>query len=117
MNDKSVDDPLVDDIKEALNRCSEQLDPASLDRLNQIRRKALDQQKTSSKVRKPLLWVPAGGVATAAIVAMLWYEPQQPVINQGLEDFELLTSETELEMLDDMEFVAWMMLEDPSNAG
>lgn len=116
MSDEPINDPMIEGIKHALDQKSEQLDPDIQAKLLQMRRQAMAQANNKPAMHKPLLWAPAGGMVAALFAVMLWYEPavQHP---SELDDFELLTSDTELEMLDDMEFVAWLMLEEQPHAG
>ena len=59
--------------------------------------------------------MPAAGVAAAAAIAVaLWSgnDPVDPVaVPETLTDFELLLAEDSFEMLEDLEFYAWIDLD------
>ena len=90
----------------------EQLDAATLSRLNQGRQKALQEIQTAGPAVQWARWVPAGGLAAAAVVAVLvWQgtpvEHSAPAAGSAT-DFEILLSEDSLDMLEDLEFYSWM---------
>ena len=61
----------------------------------------------------PFWLVPAGGLAAALAVALLW--PQGPAGLPEIDENEFAAA-IEMDMLDEIELVAWM-LEEESNAG
>ena len=90
----------------------ERLDAATLSRLNQGRRKALQEIHTAKPAGQWARWVPAGGLAAAAVVAVVVWQGA-PVEHSAPEpgsvtDFEILLSEDSLDMLEDLEFYSWM---------
>jgi hypothetical protein len=90
----------------------EQLDAATLSRLNRGRQKALQEIDAAGPAGQWARWVPAGGLAAAAVVAVvLWQgapvEHSAPAAG-SVTDFEILLSEDNLEMLEDLEFYSWM---------
>ncbi len=90
----------------------EQLDAATLSRLNQGRQKALQEIDTAGPAGQWVWWVPAGGLAAAAVVAVVLWQGA-PVEHSAPEpgsatDFEILLSEDSLDMLEDLEFYSWM---------
>ncbi len=109
-------DPITQKVVDALESQADATDKATLDALNQARRKAMTRIRKPSRAR-PVYWLPATGLVSAVVVAMLWFQQPHAPHPQSLDDFELLTSEEDLEMLEDMEFVAWLMLEEDQNAG
>lgn len=94
-------------VRTQLDESEQSLDAATLSKLNQARQKALAQG------RKPawIIWVPAA--ATASIVAaliggnLLMQQPDIETNGQSVafEDIELLTSEADLELLQDMDML------------
>lgn len=90
----------------------EQLDAATLSRLNQGRQKALQETQTAGPAGQWARWVPAGGLAAAAVVAVVvWQgapvEKNTPAAGIAT-DFEIILSEDSLDMLEDLEFYSWM---------
>ena len=90
----------------------ERLDAATLSRLNQGRQKALQEIDAAGPAVQWARWVPAGGLAAAAVVAVVvWQgmpvEHSAPAAGSPT-DFEILLSEDSLEMLEDLEFYSWM---------
>ena len=109
----------MNDAKDALERRAKQLfdesvdglDAASLSRLNQARQKALE----ASTRRTPSLarWAPVGGLATAAAVALLLIQSPatiEPPADAGAVEFEILLSDDNLDMLENLEFYDWIDL-------
>ena len=83
--------------KRLFDESVEQLDAATLSRLNQARQKALE----ASPRRMPSIvrWAPVGGLATAAAVAMLLIQSPSTVdlpTDAGAVEFEILLSNLEL---------------------
>jgi hypothetical protein len=90
----------------------ERLDAATLSRLNQGRQRALQEIHTAEPAGRWALWAPAGGLAAAAVVAVVvWQgapvEHSAPAPDSAT-DFEILLSEDSLDMLEDLEFYSWM---------
>ena len=90
----------------------ETLDAATLSRLNQGRQRALQEIRVAGPAGQWARWVPAGGLAAAAVVAvMVWQgtpvEDTAPAAGSAA-DFEILLSEDSLDMLEDLEFYSWI---------
>ncbi len=101
----------------ALDESARDLDAASLSRLNRARQIALAELKPNQSSKKwtmgTLALVCAG--ALAFVVAPRFDSRDQiPVLIQTnndtalMEEFELLSSEDQLEMLENLEFYAWL---------
>lgn len=100
--------------KAAFDQRVGQLDAATRSRLTRARHAALaGLERPPARFRG---WLPAGALAAAALLAvMLWPRPQPaadrspvPLASTAGEDFELITSGDDLDMLDeDVEFYAW----------
>jgi len=104
--------------KKLLDDSVDSLDAATLSRLNQARQKALGSRATGTHRTNFFLTAGTGAVfvsfAVAAIVVLLWTTvPQQqpPVLAQQYEDIDMLTSDAELDLLEDLEFVSWLVEE------
>jgi hypothetical protein len=93
----------------------ERLDARTRSRLTQARNRALEEVKHSAPHRR-WIWAPAGGVALAAIVAVvlssggLRSSPETGAL--ALEDIDIVADSENFEMLEDVEFYMW--LEDAS---
>lgn len=114
MND--ADEALQKRAKQLFDNSVDELDAATLSRLNRARQAALE----SSSHRLPALirWAPIGGLATAAAVALLLVQSPttiQPPADAGIVDVEILLSEDNLDMLEDLEFYDWIDLSDEQN--
>ena len=94
--------------KQAFDQSVDSLDAATLSRLNQGRHEAL----AGAAGRRPIMrWAPAGGLAAAAVVAVVLV--QSPTVvetppGNTAADFEILLSEDSLDMLEDLEFYDWL---------
>jgi hypothetical protein len=89
----------------------ERLDARTRSKLTQARNRALDEVKKGARQRR-WIWAPAGGVALAAIVAV--------VLSSGglrsgaepgtlaLEDIDIVADSENFEMLEDVEFYMWL---------
>ena len=107
---------IVQEAKALFDQSVQELDAQTLSRLNRGRQAALAEVgKKSGLTLGAGLWLPAAGVAAAAVFAVvLWngettVEPISPTAS--VTDFELLLDEDSFEMLQDLEFYAWMELE------
>jgi len=97
----------------AFEETVERLDGATRSRLNQARQRAL---AAAVRRRPPLLRavMPAGGLAAAVAIAVLLWRAQAPGPESSLEpravldDIEIVVAGESFEMLEDMEFYAWL---------
>jgi hypothetical protein len=89
----------------------ERLDAGTRSKLTQARNRALDEVNKGA-IRRGWLWAPAGGIALAAIVAVV-------MLNAGgsrsgadpglaLEDIDIVADSENLDMLEDVEFYMWL---------
>ncbi len=115
-NDKKItDEAFLKQSKNLLDDSVDSLDAATLSHLNQARQKALDVNRGTP--RSSFLHVTRTGslfasFAVVAIVVFFWATttPQQPpVLAQQYEDIEMLTADADLDLLDDLEFVGWLI--------
>lgn len=108
--------------KAAFDDSVESLDATALSRLNQGRHAALEQLASGRSKAEWLRWLPAGGVAAAALITLIVMRGPEiesmPV--EVVSDFEILLQGESLEMFEDLEFYSWMddlELEAGSNVG
>lgn len=96
----------------------ERLDARTRSRLTQARHAALDELRRS-RPRARWLWVSAGGLTAVALAVLIGSWPgTEPAAPRALplEDFDLVADSENLELLQDVEFYAWLAEETPSTA-
>jgi len=107
------DDALVSKAKQLFDESVDGLDGATRSRLNRGRQAALSE--VTSRPRRVSQWLPAGGVAAAAIALMVvWNGAEQmdvPQVPEIATDMEILLNEDSLEMIEDLEFYSWIDLD------
>lgn len=107
MTDTRNDERLQQQAKTLFDNSVEELDAATLSRLNQGRHKALEELQRPGLVAWGR-WAPVAGVAAAAVVAVVMINgPGGEVPSDGavtVADFEMLLEADSLEMLEDLEF-------------
>jgi hypothetical protein len=96
--------------KQAFDDSVERLDAAALSQLNQGRHAALEKLASGRSRAAWMRWVPAGGVAAAALLTMIMMRGPEiesmPI--EVVSDFEILLEGESLEMFEDLEFYSWM---------
>ena len=123
-NEHLEDGQLEAKAKAAFDESVERLDAATLSRLNQNRQAALAEVGRSASGQLWVRWMPATGIATAALVAVVVMQGPATVDIPGddpsITDFEILMGDDSLEMIEDLEFYSWMEaadLEPTNNVG
>ena len=97
---------------ESLDRSIEHLDASTLSRLNRARHQALARANrprllTSTRLKAATVAV----LAITVINGWLFYSP--PDMKQmNTEDFELVIANEDFELVQDLDFIAWMIEED-----
>lgn len=107
-----ADQDLVERSKAAFDASVRQLDARMLSRLRIARERALD----SVRPQRNWAWLPAAGVVAAGIVGAIiltarWNAPSEQFAassNDLAEDMALLLGSEQLELLDEVEFYAWL---------
>lgn len=111
MNEAGKDRDTAERAKALFDDSVERLDAATLSRLNRGRQRALEELDSRRRLGAWLRWVPATGVAAAAVLTvMIMNDPAVPLPEESLSvtDFELLLEDDSLEMLEDLEFLLWL---------
>ena len=115
-------DRLEERSRELFEDSVERLDARTRSRLNQARQRALDEIKKGS-TRRYWLGAPLGGLAAAALIAVLLIrgggEPGAPALENGglwLDDFDIVADTDSFEMIQDVEFYSWLAQES-ANSG
>lgn len=113
MNDRddvSVNDEFVHQAKDLFDASVDKLDGATRSRLNRGRQAAL--QQIAPETRGWQQWVPAGGIATAAVAAFVVWSwtgtVEKPLVPEMASDIEILLDEDSLEMIEELEFYSWI---------
>lgn len=103
---------IEDKAKRLFDESVDALDGATLSRLNRSRQVALEEARPGRSLFLRL--APVGGLAAAAAIAVVMLQsPVEIAAPDNAADFEILMSEDSLDMLEDLEFFAWMELEEP----
>ena len=105
------DERFAEQAKEKFDDSVERLDAATLSQLNQRRQAALAEVASKDSGVRWGRWLPATGIAAAAVIAVLII-PDGPdvVIPDEATDFEILLSDDNLEMIEELEFYDWLEL-------
>ncbi len=108
------DERFAEQAKELFDDSVERLDAATLSQLNQRRQAALAEVSSKGSPVRWGRWLPAAGVTAAAVVAVVMMQGQ-PVVDvdptmEAATDFEILISEDNLDMIEELEFYAWLEL-------
>jgi hypothetical protein len=90
------------------------LDGQTRSKLTQARYRALQELAARPGLTWSRSWLPAGAVAAVALLSlMLWQGRIEPLSDGGFDvaavtDFEILLGEEELDMIEELEFYAWL---------
>ena len=90
------------------------LDGRTRSKLTQARYRALDELAEPARPAWSRFWLPAGAAAAVALLSlMLWQGQIEPLTEGGFDvtavaDLEILLSQEELDMLEALEFYAWL---------
>ncbi len=116
---KKSDEKFAQEAKTLFDGSVDDLDASTLSTLNQGRHRALAELK--ARPEQWLRWVPAAGMAAAALLAVMVILPDPVVVEPmpaAVSDIEILLGEDSIEMLEDLEFYAWIdMLEQENDVG
>lgn len=107
--------PFEERIKSGLNERAEHLDTATRQRLQNIRREALNQSKKTNwlSMFSSSYWMPAAGLTICGLFATLLFLPQLNSTQDTTEIdqtamIELLDSPEDLEVISDPGFYLWI---------
>lgn len=102
---------LLDSISQHLDDSVDALDAVTLSKLNQARHRALE-----TKASHVPNWLPSGAFAAVFIaIAAGWLFTHPPAFMQTPEATALLSDE-DIEMIDDLEFVSWLVEQDDAGS-
>lgn len=117
------DDRLARQAKALFDESVGKLDGATLSELNRARHRALAELEGGRRSGVPIWLLPAGGAAAAAALAFLVVGtndgdlPAPAGVPAAESDFVMLIDENSLEMLEELEFYAWLELDDAGHTG
>lgn len=105
---------LAESAKALFDDSVDQLDAATLSKLNQGRQAALAELPANTTRIHWARWMPATGIAAAALVAVVMLQGPGGVElpPEAASDFEILIGEDDLDMLEELEFYSWIDLAD-----
>lgn len=102
--------------KDLLDEHVDKLDAATLSKLHQARNRAVDSQRADKKLPAYSGWAGAGAMAASLIVGIVYFNQQPPPLPAIYEDPVQQAAAEEIELMDDLDFVAWLVLqEDDAN--
>ena len=90
------------------------LDGQTRSKLTQARYRALDELAERARPAWSRSWLPAGAAAAVALLSlMLWQGQMAPLTEGGFDvtavaDLDILLGEEELDMIEELEFYAWL---------
>lgn len=107
------DDRFEAQAKELFDDSVERLDAATLSQLNQRRQAALAEASSADSSVQWGRWLPAAGVTAAAVVAVVMMQGTPTDVDLPSDeatDFELLLSDDNIDMIEELEFYDWLEL-------
>ena len=113
---KSTDEAFSKQAKASFDETVEQLDGATLSKLNRARHAALAEMQQPT--RQWSRWMPATGVAAAALVAVMILQNPAGIdepLPAAVADMEILLGEDSIDMLEDLEFYSWLDVVEQEN--
>jgi hypothetical protein len=122
MNEPMDDRKLVEQAKKLFDESVDDIDAASLSRLNRGRHEALAELDRGRSFGRWMRWAPAAGMAAAAVLAVIMLQGPVPtdvdIAPATVTDFEIIMDESDIEMFEELEFYALMdALENNGNVG
>jgi anti-sigma-K factor RskA len=115
----NADEKFERQASEALKAGADGLDAHIRSRLTQARFAAVEEARKARAGFEWRTWVPAGSLAVAAVLAVALWSGRSPqetgntapavaVAQSPMDDFELLTTNENFELLEELEFYAWV---------
>jgi hypothetical protein len=111
--DNETDDAFSSEARRLLDESTEHMDAATLSRLHQVRNRALATPRSRSVPWYG--WASGGAVAASVLVALILFDTPQPS-PVFYDDQSQQAAAENIELLEDMEFMAWMLLQEESDA-
>ena len=113
MNPDEKEKVFLKNSKKLLDDSVDSLDAATLSCLNQARQKALSTGRSNFFSGGRISAVFASFVVAAIVILLSTGTPEQPpeALAQQYEDIDMLTADADLQLLEDLEFVSWLLEE------
>ena len=115
MNDKhdtEMNKTLQESVVELLNESIDHLDAHTLSRLNQARHRALALAEKPRLFNPQWLKVATFAVLLAAVINGWLFFSTSNIQQMNTDDFEMIVANEDFELLQDLDFVAWMIEEE-----
>jgi hypothetical protein len=104
--------------RELLSESSEQLDAHIRSKLTQARFAAVEEARKRRGLGTWRIWMPLGGLTAAALAVLIWngalQDPQVTQAQNPLDDLDIIAADENLEMMEEVEFYAWLDTEPSS---
>lgn len=114
---KEQDHTFEKKVKAAFDQSVDELDAATLSRLNRGRQAALAELEQPR--RQWSRWMPATGVAAAVLVAVVMLQSPTAVDDRleitTLSDMDIVLGEDSIEMFEELEFYSWIDVAEMDN--
>lgn len=98
--------------KQRLDEHAAGLDGKTSSALHRARVAALQSKSARPLGFGPLAWMGAGAITASFAVVLLFFNPQPAPLPVIFEDPLQQAAAEELELMDDLEFIAWLVLEE-----
>ena len=99
--------------KKLLDESVDQLDGSTLSKLHQARSQALG--RGIRKLPEYSGWAGAGALVASFAVALVYFDQSPPPLPAIYEDPLQQAAAENMELMDDLEFIAWLVLEEGDN--
>ncbi len=113
VDDSNRDDPVVTEAVRALEETEHNVPPAALERLAEARRAAVAVADRPSPGLLQPRYVAAGAMAAVALAVVLLLRPTDVAL-PPFDDAELVVAQ-EAELMEELEFAAWILAMDESD--
>jgi len=100
--------------KDLLDEHVDKLDAATLSKLHQARNQAVESvsQRAGKKLPAYSGWAGAGAMAASLMVGVVYFNQQPPPLPAIYADPIQQAAAEEIELMDDLDFVAWLVLQE-----
>ena len=126
-NINNENDEFLENVKTVLDHGAESIDRTTQHRLNEIRTQSLQMKSPKNEVNNApwYAWSGAGALSVALLIAAVWLlnpfaQMSQPEEQWNQLSLELMSGEAisddDIEMLEDIDFVVWLMEQENGNA-
>jgi len=116
-NGNTGEERFFNEVKQSLDARAEIIDEKILLRLRTIRHQAILEAEGRKKGMFFLpRWIQASAfatVATAVVLVVVWFYSQRPAfLFKNPEDFEIVSSQDQMELYEDLDFYQWLAASD-----